>query len=210
MPQHGWIPVMVPGAVKAWPTLVKRFGKLTLKEVLAPAIRYAEEGYPVGALLGAMWERAAKQYKQIFAGKPEFSEWFKVFTKDGEPYDWNILELDSGVWHVDVNADAQSGAAELRLMTDDEMEGYVWDKRAYPACVGLYAPVEPPKNEEPPAEGEQSQEQPNGQPEPAPEPPEDPVRVEVRVPDAHQREPVRGRRRTGVLPPAAFQRGRHG
>ena len=94
-------------------------------------------------------------------------------TKDGEPYDWNILELDSGVWHVDVNADAQSGAAELRLMTDDEMEGYVWDKRAYPACVGLYAPVEPPKNEEPPAEGEQSQEQPNGQPEPAPEPPEE-------------------------------------
>ena len=27
MPTHGWTPVMVPGAVKSWPTLVKRFGK---------------------------------------------------------------------------------------------------------------------------------------------------------------------------------------
>ena len=37
MPRLGWTPVMVPGAVKAWPTLLKRFGKLTLKEVFAGA-----------------------------------------------------------------------------------------------------------------------------------------------------------------------------
>ena len=94
-------------------------------------------------------------------------------TKDGRPYDWNILELESGVWHVDVNADAQSGAAELRLRTDAEMEGYEWDRENYPVCVGLYAPVEPPKVEADPAAEEQSGEQPNVQPEPAPEPPEE-------------------------------------
>ena len=77
---------MVPGAVKAWPTLVNRFGKLSLKEDLAPAIRYAEEGYPVGVLLGEMWERSTAQYHQRFDGKPEFEEWFRTFTKDGESY----------------------------------------------------------------------------------------------------------------------------
>ena len=112
MPQHGWIPVMVPGAVKAWPALVKRFGKLSLREDLAPAIRYAEEGYPVGALLGAMWERAAKQYKQIFAGKPEFSEWFKVFTKDGEPY------------HFGEIVNLPDHAKTLRLITETDADAF--------------------------------------------------------------------------------------
>ena len=86
MPVHGWTPVMVPGAVKSWPTLVKRFGKLSLAEDLAPAIRYAEEGYPISPLLGRMWERATKRFHELFDGKPEFDEWFRVFTKNGEPY----------------------------------------------------------------------------------------------------------------------------
>ena len=99
-------------------------------------------------------------------------------TKDGEPYDWNILDLDSGVWHVDVNADAQSGAPELRLLTDAEMESYEWDTEAYPPCVGLYAPAEPPEGENAPAaDGEQLPEGTEGeqpaQPDDTPEPPEE-------------------------------------
>ena len=86
MPSHGWTPVMVPGAVKAWPTLVNRFGKLTLKEVLEPAIRLAEEGFPLGPMTGKMWERATGIFHKRFDGRPEFDEWFRTFTKDGEPY----------------------------------------------------------------------------------------------------------------------------
>ena len=86
MAQLGWIPVMVPGAVKAWPTLLDRFGRLSLKEVLQPAVRYAEEGYPLSPLIAELWRRAAEQYGKMFAGKPEYREWFRVFTKDGEPY----------------------------------------------------------------------------------------------------------------------------
>ena len=86
MPTHGWTPVMVPGAVKAWPTLVKRFGKLSLKEDLAPAIRYAEEGYPLGPMLAKMWERSVGIFHKRFDGKPEYDEWFRTFTKDGESY----------------------------------------------------------------------------------------------------------------------------
>ena len=86
MPRLGWTPVMVPGAVKAWPTLLKRFGKLTLKEVLEPAIRYAEEGWPVSPNIALLWERAAAQYGRLLRGQDAYREWFRVFTKDGEPY----------------------------------------------------------------------------------------------------------------------------
>ena len=86
MPRLGWTPVMVPGAVKAWPTLLKRFGKLTLKEVLEPAIRYAEEGWPVSPNISLLWERAAAQYGRLLRGQDAYREWFRVFTKDGEPY----------------------------------------------------------------------------------------------------------------------------
>ena len=97
--------------------------------------------------------------------------------KNGKSYDWNILDLESGVWHVDVNADAQSGAQELRLRTDADMAGYEWDAEAYPACVGLYRPVEPLNEENPVQEGEQSPEAHEGEqptePEDTPVPPED-------------------------------------
>lgn len=86
MSKHGWTPVMVPGAVSAWVSLVKRFGRLSLSEDLAPAIFYAENGYAVSPMLGAMWERAAAKYQKLFAGRSEFDEWFRVFTKNGESY----------------------------------------------------------------------------------------------------------------------------
>ena len=86
MPQFGWTPVMVPGAVKGWGKLVERFGRLSLKEDLEPALRYASEGYPLSPLLGKMWERSTGLFHQRFDGKKEFEEWFKVFTKDGESY----------------------------------------------------------------------------------------------------------------------------
>ena len=86
MPTHGWTPVMVPGAVKSWGNLVKRFGKLSLKEDLAPAIRYASEGYPLSPMLAKMWERATGIFHTRFDGQKEYDEWFRVFTKSGEPY----------------------------------------------------------------------------------------------------------------------------
>ena len=86
MPTHGWIPVMVPGAVKGWKALIERFGNLSLAEVLAPAIAYAEEGYPLSPLLAKMWERSTQIFHERFSGKPEFDEWFRTFTKNGESY----------------------------------------------------------------------------------------------------------------------------
>ncbi|MBQ6333782.1 MAG: gamma-glutamyltransferase family protein [Erysipelotrichaceae bacterium] len=91
MPSHGWTPVMVPGAVKSWQRLVERFGKLSLKEDLQPAIEYAEKGYPLSPFTAKMWESATRTYHKRFDGKKEYAEWFKVFTKDGEPYHFSEI-----------------------------------------------------------------------------------------------------------------------
>jgi gamma-glutamyltranspeptidase / glutathione hydrolase len=55
MPQTGINAVTVPGAVAAWSMLTDRFGRLTLGDVLAPAIRIAEEGFPVPEITAAEW-----------------------------------------------------------------------------------------------------------------------------------------------------------
>ena len=95
MPTHGWTPVMVPGAVKGWKQLIDRFGNLTLAEVLEPAYRYAYEGYPLSPMLAKMWKRATDIFHKRFDGKDEFNEWFRVFTKDGKPYEFGeIVRLE--------------------------------------------------------------------------------------------------------------------
>jgi gamma-glutamyltranspeptidase/glutathione hydrolase len=55
IPPRGFLPISVPGAVDGWFELHARFGKLPMKDVLAPAIRYAEEGFPVTQYIGYLW-----------------------------------------------------------------------------------------------------------------------------------------------------------
>jgi gamma-glutamyltranspeptidase/glutathione hydrolase len=55
MPQGGILSVTVPGTVWGWETIERRFGKLTFKEVLTPAIEYAEAGFPVSERIAADW-----------------------------------------------------------------------------------------------------------------------------------------------------------
>ncbi|WP_026477030.1 gamma-glutamyltransferase [Alkaliphilus transvaalensis] len=82
IPKFGWIPVTVPGAPAAWGELSKKFGKLSLTEVLKPAITYAYEGYPVSPITAKYWAKAFEVYSQNLDGK-EFEEWFKVFAPHG-------------------------------------------------------------------------------------------------------------------------------
>ncbi|MBY8911047.1 gamma-glutamyltransferase family protein, partial [Salinicoccus roseus] len=58
MPKFGWLPVNVPGVPKAWATLINDFGNLTLKEVLAPAIRAASEGFAITPVTAKYWQAA--------------------------------------------------------------------------------------------------------------------------------------------------------
>ncbi len=56
MPLRGGVPVTVPGALHLWYTLSKEYGRLEFSEVLAPAIRYAREGFPVSPLVAQYWD----------------------------------------------------------------------------------------------------------------------------------------------------------
>jgi gamma-glutamyltranspeptidase/glutathione hydrolase len=55
MPQAGIHAVTVPGAVGGWNALRTKFGSLPFSELLAPAIVYAEEGFPVSDVIAAHW-----------------------------------------------------------------------------------------------------------------------------------------------------------
>jgi gamma-glutamyltranspeptidase/glutathione hydrolase len=47
--------VTVPASAWGWEEVLKRFGKLTFKEVLQPAIDYAENGFPVSQRIANDW-----------------------------------------------------------------------------------------------------------------------------------------------------------
>lgn len=53
-------------------------------------------------------------------------------TRSGEAWFWNMIREGDVYYHVDLLQSKESG--ELRRMTDDEMQGYVWDYSAYPAA----------------------------------------------------------------------------
>ncbi|MDH5631624.1 MAG: gamma-glutamyltransferase [Gammaproteobacteria bacterium] len=60
IPSFGPLPVSVPGTVDGWFELHKKFGKLPMTDILAPAIFHARNGFPVTELIAYYWERNAK------------------------------------------------------------------------------------------------------------------------------------------------------
>ena len=74
IPPTGPLPVSVPGAVDGWFALHARFGKLPMKDLLAPAIRYAEEGFPVSDLIAYYMDRSMASLGKY----PGFRETYSV------------------------------------------------------------------------------------------------------------------------------------
>ena len=72
IPPRGPLPVSVPGAVDGWFELHGKFGKLPMAELLAPAISYARNGFPVTEVIAEGWARNAK----VLAQYPGFKETF--------------------------------------------------------------------------------------------------------------------------------------
>jgi len=78
IPSQGMLPISVPGTVDAWSELHKKFGKLKLSDDLAPAIKYAEEGFPVTDLIAYYWAFGPRLYK----GLP--GAFLETYTLDGK------------------------------------------------------------------------------------------------------------------------------
>jgi len=74
----GGLAVGVPGEVKGCAEAVKRFGKLPLAKVLAPAMALARDGFPVGAHLA----KSIKGKKKKLARFPALA---KIFAPGGKP-----------------------------------------------------------------------------------------------------------------------------
>lgn len=55
MPASGIHTVTVPGAVAGWEVMRARFGKLSMTDILAPAIFYADDGFPVSEIIAGTW-----------------------------------------------------------------------------------------------------------------------------------------------------------
>ncbi|MDB4913824.1 MAG: gamma-glutamyltransferase [Gemmatimonadetes bacterium] len=64
MPQKGIHSVTVPGAVDGWDKLLRKFGRKSMADVLAPAIDYAEKGFPVGEVVSVFWKDSEKTLKE--------------------------------------------------------------------------------------------------------------------------------------------------
>jgi len=77
VPYLGPLAVSVPAAVDGWFELHHKFGRLPMSDVLAPAIHYAKEGFPVSDLISRLWAEDAET-RGGFAG---FAE---VFLPDGK------------------------------------------------------------------------------------------------------------------------------
>jgi gamma-glutamyltranspeptidase/glutathione hydrolase len=76
MPMYGWDAVTVPGAVDTWVKLSERFGRLSFAELFAPALDYADRGFPVSPRIAAQWAEAESLYR-------DFSAFGKTFLLDG-------------------------------------------------------------------------------------------------------------------------------
>jgi gamma-glutamyltranspeptidase/glutathione hydrolase len=81
VPEFGWLSVTVPGAVAAWQDLHARFGKLPFAQLFAPAIAYAERGFPVAQVVARNWARRVAAERR--RGEPMYAGFMPTFAPGG-------------------------------------------------------------------------------------------------------------------------------
>ncbi len=111
VPGQGWLPVTVPGAPAAWRDLHQRFGRLPFADLFAPAIAYAERGYPISPISQYDWQWAwIKLRRELTAD--EFERWMTVFAPNGRS------PQVGEIWH------SPEMARSLRLIAESDAEAF--------------------------------------------------------------------------------------
>ena len=86
VPGTGARSVTVPGALSGWVSLVERYGSMSMGDVLAPAIRIADEGFPVTPIIAQDWRFTVDELRLdtgaaatflIDREAPEAGDWFR-------------------------------------------------------------------------------------------------------------------------------------
>jgi gamma-glutamyltranspeptidase/glutathione hydrolase len=83
MPVRGPRSVTIPGAVRSWADAHRRFGRLPVPELLAPAIELADAGFPAWRELIDAVERSARVVDEALGADAPF---FRVFRPNGRPW----------------------------------------------------------------------------------------------------------------------------
>jgi gamma-glutamyltranspeptidase/glutathione hydrolase len=111
MPQRGIYSVTVPGVVAGWDALRSRLGSLPFKEILAPAIDYAEKGFPLSEVVARGWARSL----EMLASHPNSKETFLI---DGRSPRAGEVFKNTGL------------AASLKRIAENGRDGYYKGKTA--------------------------------------------------------------------------------
>lgn len=103
VPPYGPLPITVPGCVDGWFELHNKFGKLPMKDVLAPAIGYARHGFPVSELIAHYWQMSVPTRR-------DHLNFLDTFTKDGRaPAKGEIWKNEYLARTLEVLAEGESG-----------------------------------------------------------------------------------------------------
>jgi len=111
MPSRGIYTVTVPGVVAGWEAMRAKFGTLPMRDLLASAEFYAEQGFPVTEVIAGEWAGAVK----LLAAEPNAA---KTYLVDGRP---------PKAGEIFRNPDL---AASLRLVADNGARGFYEGKTA--------------------------------------------------------------------------------
>ena len=112
MPQRGIYSVTVPGVAAGWHAMREKFGTKPMSELLAPAIYYAENGFPLSETIAAGWGRSEKMLSEHPNSRHTYLVDGKRAPKAGEVFR---------------NPDL---AGSLRLIAEQGRDGYYKGKTA--------------------------------------------------------------------------------
>ena len=86
IPAYGPLPVSVPGCVDGWFELHNKFGKIKMRDILNPTIKYAEDGFPVTELVSYYMDVASDNFQDY----PNFKETY--FIDDSTPLKGQVFK----------------------------------------------------------------------------------------------------------------------
>ena len=86
IPAYGPLPVSVPGCVDGWFELHEKFGKIKMRDILSPTIKYAEDGFPVSELVSYYMKNASNNFDEY----PNFKETY--YINDSTPKKGQIFK----------------------------------------------------------------------------------------------------------------------
>jgi len=112
IPGDGFLPATVPASFGLWVTLLMNFGTMSLAEVMEPALRFAEEGFPVYATLSQSIRAHAKRFTK------EWPTTARIYLPHGKP-----PEVGQRLVQTDLGTTLRRLAAAEQSAGDDRRKG---------------------------------------------------------------------------------------